>query len=289
MEGLKGGTYKVGARSFDIRVKLDEKEGYQQLPALSFTSKEGKPLALGAISELKPSSIPIQINRTDRSRVAKVFANPAPGVGLQDLVNITETLVAPQLPAGCRLRFGGMVTTMNEAFADFEQAILFAVVLTYLLIAATMESWTRPLLILFTVPLALIGMEFALYLAGIPLSIFGLLGFVMLIGIVVNNAILIMDDLAIQRAAGLDGPTAMRTAVKNKFRPILMTSIAAVLGIAPMAFGTGIGSESRSSCGIAVVGGLISSTILSLYVIPALYTLFCRKKHEPAQGANEET
>lgn len=289
VEGLKGGSYKVGARSFDIRVKLDEKEGYEQLPALSFASKEGKPLALDAISELSPSSIPIQINRTDRSRVAKVFANPAPGVGLQDLVNTTETLVAPQLPAGCRLRFGGMVTTMNEAFADFEQAILFAVVLTYLLIAATMESWTRPLLILFTVPLALIGMEFALYLAGIPLSIFGLLGFVMLIGIVVNNAILIMDDLAIQRAAGLDGPTAMRTAVKNKFRPILMTSIAAVLGIAPMAFGTGIGSESRSSCGIAVVGGLISSTILSLYVIPALYTLFCRKKHEPAQGANEET
>lgn len=289
VEGLKGGSYKVGARSFDIRVKLDEKEGYEQLPALSFASKEGKPLALDAISELSPSSIPIQINRTDRSRVAKVFANPAPGVGLQDLVNTTETLVAPQLPAGCRLRFGGMVTTMNEAFADFEQAILFAVVLTYLLIAATMESWTRPLLILFTVPLALIGMEFALYLAGIPLSIFGLLGFVMLIGIVVNNAILIMDDLAIQRAAGLDGSTAMRTAVKNKFRPILMTSIAAVLGIAPMAFGSGIGSESRSSCGIAVVGGLISSTILSLYVIPALYTLFCRKKHEPAQGANEET
>ena len=111
VEGLKGGSYKVGARSFDIRVKLDEKEGYEQLPALSFASKEGKPLALDAISELSPSSIPIQINRTDRSRVAKVFANPAPGVGLQDLVNTTETLVAPRLPAGCRLRFGGMVTT----------------------------------------------------------------------------------------------------------------------------------------------------------------------------------
>ena len=149
-----------------------------------------------------------------------------------------------------------------------------------------MESWTRPFLIMFTVPLALIGMELALLWAGIPLSIFGLLGFVMLIGIVVNNAILIMDDLAAQKAAGLPPREAMLAAVGNKFRPILMTSIAAVLGIVPMAFGAGIGSETRASCGIAVIGGLVSSTILALYVIPALYILFSRKpkKNEPEES-----
>ena len=286
VEGLKQGTYKRGARSFDIRVKLDEKKGYEQLPALAFSSKEGKPLALNAISTLQPSTMPIQINRTDRERVAKVYANPAPKIGLQDLVTIVTDTVNPLLPPGYKIRFGGQVTSMTEAFADFAQAIVFAIVLTYLLIAAIMESWTRPFLIMFTVPLALIGMELALLWAGIPLSIFGLLGFVMLIGIVVNNAILIMDDLAAQKAAGLPPREAMLAAVGNKFRPILMTSIAAVLGIVPMAFGAGIGSETRASCGIAVIGGLVSSTILALYVIPALYILFSRKpkKNEPEES-----
>ena len=286
VEGLKQGTYKRGARSFDIRVKLDEKKGYEQLPALAFSSKEGKPLALNAISTLQPSTMPIQINRTDRERVAKVYANPAPKVGLQDLVTIVTDTVNPLLPPGYKIRFGGQVTSMTEAFADFAQTIVFAIVLTYLLIAAIMESWTRPFLIMFTVPLALIGMELALLWAGIPLSIFGLLGFVMLIGIVVNNAILIMDDLAAQKAAGLPPREAMLAAVGNKFRPILMTSIAAVLGIVPMAFGAGIGSETRASCGIAVIGGLVSSTILALYVIPALYILFSRKpkKNEPEES-----
>ncbi len=285
VDGIKQGTYKVGSRSFDIRVKLDEQKGYEQLPALAFCSIDGKPQSLDTISNLEPSTMPIQIIRTDRQRVAKIYANPASGVGLQELVDAAQQAVDPLLAPGDKIRFGGQVTTMSEAFADFGQAIILAIVLTYLLIAAIMESWIRPFLIMFTVPLALIGMELALYLAGLKLSIFGLLGFVMLIGIVVNNAILIMDDVVVNLGKGLDGVTAMRHAVKNKFRPILMTSIAAVLGIVPMAFGTGIGSETRASCGIAVIGGLVSSTVLALYVIPALYILFCKK---PKSVKNEE-
>ncbi len=285
IEGIKSGTYKVGSRSFDIRVKLDERKGYEQLPALAFGSRDGKPLGVDAISTLQPSSMPIQINRTDRQRIAKIYGNPAAGTGLGDFMKVVNDAVRPQLPPGYKMTFGGQVTSMEEANADFGKAIIIAVVLTYLLIAAIMESWAGPFLIMFTVPMALIGMFGALYLAGIPLSIFGMLGFVMLIGIVVNNAILIMDDVKVNRDGGMDGISAMRSAVKNKFRPILMTSIAAVLGIVPMAFGSGIGSESRSSCGIPVIGGLVSSTILALYVIPALYVLFCRKKKTNDSGA----
>ncbi len=278
VEGVTQGTYKQQSRSFDIRVKLDERQGYEELPGIVFASKDGKPLSLDSISSLQGSTMPIQINRTDRRRIAKLYANPAPGVGLQQLVSLFEKTVAPELPPGCKLEFGGQVTQMNEAVADFVQAIVLAILLTYLLIAAIMESWSGPFLIMFTVPLALIGMLLALYWAGIQLSIFGLLGFVMLIGIVVNNAILIMDDVQLRRTAGTDSATAMREAVRAKFRPILMTSIAAILGILPMAFGTGIGSETRASCGIAVTGGLVSSTILALYVIPALYVTFRREK-----------
>ncbi|MBS1371240.1 MAG: efflux RND transporter permease subunit [Lentisphaeria bacterium] len=285
IEGLKGGSYKAGSRSFDIRVKLDERKGYGQLPALSFQSKDGRPLGLDAISGLRPSMMPIQINRTDRRRVAKIYGNPAAGTGLGDFAKLAGETVGPKLPPGYKMAFGGTVTEMEEANADFGQAIVLAVLLTYLLIAAVMESWSGPFLIMFTVPMALIGMFAALYFAGIQLSIFGMLGFVMLIGIVVNNAILIMDDVNLNRAKGMGPPEAMRAAVKNKFRPILMTSIAAVLGMAPMAFGTGIGSEMRASCGIPVIGGLVSSTLLALYVIPALYVLFTKRRGtQPGRG-----
>ena len=287
IEGIRNGTYKVGSRSFDIRVKLDERNGYDQLPSLSFSSKEGKPLGMDAISRLQPSTMPIQINRTNRQRVAKIYGNPASGVGLGDFAKLAEETVRADLPPGYKLAFSGEVTSMEEANADFARAIVLAILLTYLLIAAIMESWSGPFLIMFTVPMALIGMFGALYLAGLQLSIFGLLGFVMLIGIVVNNAILIMDDVNANRAAGMEPPEAMRAAVKNKFRPILMTSIAAILGIVPMAFGNGIGSEMRSSCGVPVIGGLVSSTILALYVIPALYILFAgrKKKKGPDRAA----
>ena len=287
IEGIRNGAYKVGSRSFDIRVKLDERNGYDQLPSLSFSSKEGKPLGMDAISRLQPSTMPIQINRTNRQRVAKIYGNPASGVGLGDFAKLAEETVRADLPPGYKLAFSGEVTSMEEANADFARAIVLAILLTYLLIAAIMESWSGPFLIMFTVPMALIGMFGALYLAGLQLSIFGLLGFVMLIGIVVNNAILIMDDVNANRAAGMEPPEAMRAAVKNKFRPILMTSIAAILGIVPMAFGNGIGSEMRSSCGVPVIGGLVSSTILALYVIPALYILFAgrKKKKGPDRAA----
>lgn len=284
VEGIKTSTYKQGARSYDIRVISNEKNNIRDFNQLTFANKNGSPLNIEVISDLKHGSIPIQINRSDRQRVTKVFANPAAGVGLGDLVKETEAIISPLLPDSYRLEFGGMVKTMNESAKDFMQAIILAVILTYLLIAAILESWTQPFLIMFTVPLSLIGMYLALFIAGIPMSIFGNLGFVMLIGIVVNNAILIMDDLVINLRKNIDPNDAMQLAVKNKFRPILMTSIAAILGILPMALGNGLGSESRASCGIAVVGGLISSTILSLYVIPAVYIWFHRAKKKKKEN-----
>ena len=276
LEGIEAGTYKIGARSYDIRVKLEDRKGLDQLKELSIGSKDGRPLNIEVVAGLKDDTMPTQINRSNRERIVKVLANTAPGVGLGDLATQVETFTG--LPAGYKTIEGAMVEKMNEAMADFANTILLAVILTYLLIAAVLESWLQPFLIMFTVPLALIGIWWSLYLSGIPLSIFGLLGAVMLIGIVVNNAILIMDDVKMNQANGMRGAEAMRQAVKNKFRPIVMTSIAAILGMVPMAFGTGLGSESRASCGMPVIGGLLSSTFLSLYVIPVLYILFCRRE-----------
>ena len=158
--------------------------------------------------------------------------------------------------------------------------IILAAILTYLLIAAIMESWTRPFLIMFTVPLGFLGMYATLWAFGMSMSMMGLLGGVM-IGIVVNNAILIMDECAVLTRSGMTTHKAMLQATQSKFRPIVMTSIASVAGMLPMAFGTGLGSEVRSSCGMGVVGGLTIASLLTLYVIPALYFIFVHDTAKP--------
>ena len=146
-----------------------------------------------------------------------------------------------------------------------------------------MESWVRPFLILFTIPLGFVGMFAIMWITGTSLSMVGMLGAVMMIGIVVNNAILIMDETAALSAQGLSAHDAMLQAAKAKFRPIAMTSIASVCGMLPMAFGTGLGSELRSSCGVGVVGGLIYSAVMTLYLIPALYFAFVKDKPSKAE------
>jgi HAE1 family hydrophobic/amphiphilic exporter-1 len=280
LEGIEAGTYKIGARSFDIRVELEDRKGIEQISEFSFGDQEGKPLNIEVVSGLKKGTMDIQINRSDKERTVKVFANPARGTPLGKLAQFASEEVGKILPPGYKARFSGQVEVMKEAQDDFKEAIILAVILTYLLIAAILESWTQPFLILFTIPLAFIGLFWGLFFAGLSLSIFGLLGAVMLIGIVVNNAILIMDDVIMYRRQNIAPKQSMCMAVKNKFRPILMTSIAAVLGIIPMALGTGLGSETRASCGITVIGGLISSAVLSLYVIPAMYFQFVRKNKD---------
>ncbi len=286
VDGVKAGTYKVGDRSFDIRVIARELGDIEAVSTFNFSTRNGKPLDLDSISEKRRERIPIQIVRVDKRKTAKVYANPRKGVALGSASALADKEIPRMLPAGYSFRFAGQIEKMKEGQADFLSAILSAIVLTYLLIAASLESWTKPIIIMGTVPLALMGMFMALFLAGMPLSMMGLLGFVMLIGIVVNNAILMMDELDIQMRKGIPEPEAVLLASKMVFRPILMTSIAATLGIVPMAFGTGLGSELRSSCGMGIVGGLVSSTILSLTVIPMGYLFFYVRKPEMSRHTN---
>lgn len=278
IEGIKVGTYKIKDRSYDIRVELEEQNGVEQLGEFSIMSDKGRPLNINTVANLKRETIPVQIARAEKRRIVKIFANSASGVALGDVVKYFKLKVGKILPQGYSMRFMGRVEVMEEAQMDFFEAIIIASVLTYLLIAAILESWTQPFIILLTLPLASVGLFTALFLAGKPLSMMGLLGAVMLIGIVVNNAILIIDNVILLRSRGMTPQMAMLKSAKEKFRPIIMTSIAAVIGIAPMALGTGLGSELRSGCGIAVIGGLISSTIFSLYIIPLAYIQFVKEK-----------
>ncbi|MFH0878452.1 MAG: efflux RND transporter permease subunit [Lentisphaerota bacterium] len=274
IEGLKVSTFKKGDRTYDIRVKYDEQPGRAQVRAMNLPAPDGRPLNIDAVARLVDGEQPNQIIRSEKQRVVRLYADLAPGAGLGTAVERLKQSITTILPAGYQLTFTGMSEKMADAFGEFKTVMLIAVLLTYLLLAAILESWTQPFMIMMTVPFSYLGLYLALYLTGMSLSILGLLGGVMLIGVVVNNAILMMDEVnVLRREQGMHKREAMLKASVHKFRPIFMTSIAAVLGMLPMALGSGLGSEIRASIGVGSVGGMIVSSLLSLYFIPLFYML----------------
>ena len=284
LDGIEVGDYRAGARTFDIRVKNQKEYGEEQLRQAAPAQKDNNPLGTETLAEITEDTRPVVINRYDKARTMWLYANTAPGMALGPVSNTIGELAREALPPGYGVRMSGNVELMNETAREFGQVILLAAVLTYLLIAGIMESWTRPFLIMFTVPLGFLGMYATLWLTGMSMSMMGLLGGVMMIGIVVNNAILIMDECAVLVNSGVTTHRAMLQATQSKFRPIVMTSIASVAGMLPMAFGTGLGSELRSSCGMGVVGGLTVASLLTLYVIPALYFIFVHDTARPRRN-----
>jgi HAE1 family hydrophobic/amphiphilic exporter-1 len=270
-DGVEAGTYKVGTRTFDIRVKSEEVEGREANSNIAVGSIAGQPINIDVLTNIENAPMMISVIREDKERTCWIYANLAPNKSLGEVVNFMKEKIGTNLPPGYKLSFFGQAEMMAEGANEFADVFLIAVVLTYLLIAALMESWTHPFLIMFTVPLGFVGMFFSMYIAQEEMSMIALLGGVMMIGIVVNNAILIMDETKNLISLGVDKHQAMLQAVKNKFRPILMTSLASVIGMLPMAFGSGIGSELRANCGLGVVGGLTFAALTTVYFIPALY------------------
>ncbi|MBN1361076.1 MAG: efflux RND transporter permease subunit [Sedimentisphaerales bacterium] len=279
LEGLKAGTFKRGDRNFDIVVKLTDQDGTDQVPQFLFAGAPGQPVVLANLATVESRVAPIQITRRDKRRVSKVFANLGPNLPLGTAVNLLNTDIETegQFPPGYDHQFSGMYEKMAEANAAFGEAGLVAVILVILTLAAILESFKQPWLILVTIPLALIGVMWGLALTGFSITIFVLMGLVMMMGIVVNNAILIMDQFNVHIAEGIPRHKAMITASCERFRPIAMITLAAVLGMLPLALSRGIGAEMRNGVGIAAVGGILISGILTLVVMPILYDLFTRK------------
>ena len=273
-EGIESGTFKVGGRGYDIRVKTEEVPGFDQAANIVAGSVNGKPIDLDVVASLEADPVSIALMREDKLRGGWIYANPARGYTIDDVMRLLERKLAPQLDQGYELKFFGQAEMMREGADEFVSVFAIAIIMTYLLIAALLESWTRPIIIMFTVPLGFVGLFLIIFLAHSSLSMVGMLGAVMMIGIVVNNAILILDETRMLELSGVTSHDAMTQAAKNKFRPVVMTSIASVAGMLPMAFGRGLGSELRSSCGLGVVGGLVFSSVLTVYLIPALFYKF---------------
>ena len=265
-------------RSIDIRLRSNEafRDSVVDLENLNIADGGAAAIPLSAVAEVAEVTGPAEIRRADGERVATITANIVDRDMGSVAVDIEASMAQAALPAGFTWRLGGQQEEMETSFESMQFAILLAVFMVYLVMASQFESLLHPLVILFAVPFSLIGVVLALWLFGVTVSVVVLIGVIMLAGIVVNNAILLLDTTNRLRRSGLAKLDALRQAGRVRLRPILMTTSTTVLGLFPMAIGLGEGSELRAPMAIAVIGGLLLSTALTLLVIPALYRVIGR-------------
>ncbi len=269
-------------RNIEVRMRADEgyRDSVRDLRNLNIRQSGATPLPLSAVAEVIETEGPAEIRRSDGGRVALIEANI---VG-RDLGSVSDDIQAildsTRFPVGFDYSVGGQRQEMERSFDSMRLAILLAVFMVYLVMASQFESLLHPFVILFAVPFSIIGAIGILYLTRTPVSIVVLIGGILLAGIVVNNAIILIDYTNRLRRAGKARVDALREACLVRLRPILMTTSTTVLGLLPMALGLGEGAELRTPMALTVVGGLLTSTLLTLIVIPALYLLLDFHRHD---------
>ena len=236
-----------------------------------------RPVTLDAVADVSVSQGPAEIRRIAQERVAIISANLAYGDLGAAAAEASAIVGRTPMPSGISAVVSGQSEEMQASFESMQFALLLAVFLVYLVMASQFESLIHPLVILFTIPLALVGAVLALFVTGTTVNIVAFIGIIMLAGIVVNNAIVLVDLINQLRAQGKQRIDAIMEAGTARLRPILMTSLTTTLGLLPMAMGFGEGSEVRTPMAITVIGGLTVSTLLTLVVIPVVYSLMDRK------------
>jgi HAE1 family hydrophobic/amphiphilic exporter-1 len=230
---------------------------------------------LGQIARIEQGTAPAQIDRQDLERVATVSAGTAPELSISEASSqITAAIADVQMPAGYAVTLGGETEQMQETVGYVLEAIILAIVLIFLILASQFESFTQPFAIMLSLPLSLIGVLLALLFTGDTFNMMSMIGLIMLLGLVVKNAILLVDNANERRAEGLDRRTALVEAGEVRLRPIMMTTLAMIFGMLPVAMAMGEGGGFRAPMARAVIGGLITSTLLTLVVVPVAYTYF---------------
>ena len=268
--------YSVGDRKIDVLVRSREvdRNSVADLRNLLVNPDAERPVPLEAVASFEVTQGPGEIRRSDQERIALIQANLSRGDLGAAVAGLEAQLIDVVMPPGVEVRIVGQNEEMLRSFNSLMFALGLAVFMVYLVMASQFESLRHPFLILFTVPLALVGAVFSLYLFGMALSVVVFIGLIMLVGIVVSNAIVLIDRVNQLRAAGMDRREAVLQGSRTRLRPILMTTVTTLFGFLPMALGLGDGAELRRPLAITVIGGLSFSTLLTLVLIPVLYDRF---------------
>lgn len=274
-----GGTtrnqYSAGDKDYQIRVQLESQSrtDIADVSNLLIASKSGNFVRLGDVAAVELSSGPSQINREARQRQVIVYSNVV-GASAGEIMNKAEAIAKDMtMPTGYSYRFVGQAQTMQDSFMEIAKSLALAVVLIYMVLAAQFESFIHPFTIMLSLPFSLTGAILGLLIAGQTINIMSLIGIIMLMGLVTKNAILLVDYTNQLREQGMNLADALIEAGSVRLRPILMTTAAMIFGMLPIALGIGAGAELRQSMGVVLVGGLITSTVLTLVVVPLVYLL----------------
>ena len=277
--GAVAGYYLEKGYQYPIYVILPEanrksKEALVNLPLTPHSGSGGKPILLGQVATPFETVGPNEVTRLDRQRYIAVNGRLVDRSQSEVEADVTEALKKVEFSQGTHWDFGRNQKRRGEEFAGLGVAVVLAIALIYMLLASQFESFVYPLIVLTSVPLCAVGVVLSLFLTGRAFGITAFIGLLMLVGIVVKNGILLVDYTNQLRERGTSRNEAILTASPTRLRPILMTTSAAVLGMLPLALALGKGSETQAPLATAVIGGLITSTVLTLYVVPCVYTLF---------------
>jgi multidrug efflux pump subunit AcrB len=289
--GAVASTYAdpVTGNTYNILVRLDQRfrQSPEDLKNIVLATPGGQSVLLGNIADLTLASSPVRIDRLNQQRLVEVTANVT-GRDLGSVAaDIGKKVGQLTLPPGFTIKQGGNVEQQGKTFRDLLLAFSLAILLVYVVMAAQFQSLLDPFIIMFTVPLGIIGVFWMLFLTNTTLSVTSFQGVIVMVGIVVSNGILLVDYTNHLRLRGLEMTDAVVKAGRTRLKPILMTSLATVLGLIPMAIGLG-GESTQAPLAIAVIGGLTVSTFFTLFLVPALYTVFEQRfKRNPA--AESET
>ncbi|RLQ97123.1 efflux RND transporter permease subunit [Falsibacillus albus] len=270
---------------YGVFVKYDSKitRNLEQLKKLQLKKPDGQFIALNQLADITIGDGPVKIERIDQQNAVQFTIKYDSKTNLGSISNVVDNKIAQlNLPGETEITFSGDRQLLDDSIDDMLLAIGLAIVLVYIVMAAQFESYKYPFVIMFTVPLMIIGVGAALYATGTSISVSSIIGVIVLAGIVVNNAIVIVEYINQRKEEGMDSYEAIVLSVKDRARPILMTALTTILGLVPLALGIGEGTEINQPMGITVIGGLVSSTFLTLFIIPVVYSYFdksLRKKY----------
>ncbi len=260
-----------------VRFKNQFRNSLTEIENIGIATPTGQIVRLAEIAEIKEFWSPPNIERKRRERIVRVSITPYK-VSLTELsVNLQKAIDETDIPSGVIVAISGAIQDQMDAAMDIGLLMLLSLVLVYLVMASQFESLKMPFIIMFSIPFAFSGVALALWLTGTTLSLISGIGAVMLIGIVVKNAIVLVDYINLMRERGMELYEAVAISGRSRLRPVLMTSLTTILGMLPLALSVGNGSELWSPMGIAVIGGLVFSTIVTLVIVPIVYVIFARR------------